>query len=144
MTGKIAVLVVDDERSVREGTKALLAFARGIDVVHEACSGQEAVRIVSMEQPDVVLMDVRMPVMDGLEATRQIKADWPQVKVIVLTMHPSHRRDALAAGADHFLMKGRMGELLENTIRAVASEQMLAEGRDGSRRCTGGSGASTS
>ena len=120
--------MVDDERSVREGTKALLAFARGIDVVHEACSGQEAVRIVTMEQPDVVLMDVRMPVMDGLEATRQIKADWPQVKVIVLTMHPSHRKDALAAGADHFLMKGRMGELLENTIRAVASEQVLAEG----------------
>jgi DNA-binding NarL/FixJ family response regulator len=123
VTGEITVLVVDDERSVREGTKALLAFARGIDVVCEAGNGQEAVQVVAREQPHVVLMDVRMPTMDGLEATRQIKARWPQVKVIVLTMHPSHQKDAFAAGADHFLMKGRMGELLENTIRAVTSDR---------------------
>jgi DNA-binding NarL/FixJ family response regulator len=58
----------------------------------------------------------------GLVATRLIKAGWPQVKVIVLTMHPSHREDALEAGADRFLLKGRIGELLENTIRAVASD----------------------
>ena len=120
--------MVDDERSVREGTKALLAFARGIDVVCEAGNGREAVQIVARKQPDVVLMDVRMPTMDGLEATQQIKAHWPQVKVIVLTMHPSHRKDALAAGADHFLMKGRMGELLENTIRAVTLDREWADG----------------
>jgi NarL family two-component system response regulator LiaR len=126
VTGEITVLVVDDERSVREGTKALLAFARGIDVVCEARNGQEAVQAVTSERPDVVLMDVRMPVMDGLEATRQIKADWPQVKVIVLTMHPSHRKAALESGADHFLMKGWMGELLENTIRAVTSDRERA------------------
>ena len=121
MTREIRVLVVDDERSVREGTKALLAYARGIDATRAAGNGLEAVQSVAEEPPDVVLMDVRMPVMDGLEATRQIKANWPQVRVIVLAMHPSYHRDALAAGADHFLTKGRMGELLENTIRAVAA-----------------------
>lgn len=120
--------MVDDERSVREGTKALLAFARGINVVSEACHGQEAVQVVAGERPDVVLMDVRMPVMDGLEATQQIKAHWPQVKVIVLTMYPTHREAALEAGADQFLLKGRMGELLESTIRAVAFEQEQADG----------------
>jgi DNA-binding NarL/FixJ family response regulator len=123
VTGEIGVLVVDDERSVREGTKALLAFARGIDVVCEARNGQEAVQVVARERPDVVLMDVRMPVMSGLEATRRIKEDWPQVKVIVITMHPSHREAALESGADQFLLKGRMGELLENTIRAVALDR---------------------
>ena len=66
MSEEITVLVVDDERSVREGTKALLAFVRGINVVHEACNGQEALQLVTREQPDVVLMDVRMPAMDGL------------------------------------------------------------------------------
>jgi DNA-binding NarL/FixJ family response regulator len=123
VTGEITVLVVDDEKSVREGTRALLAFAHGIDATREACNGEEAVQLVAAEQPDVVLMDVRMPVMDGLEATRLIKESWPQVKVIVLTMYSSHRNDALAAGADRFLLKGRMGELLEGTIRALTSER---------------------
>ena len=123
MTQKITVLVVDDQKSIREGTKALLAFARGIDASREACNGQEAVQLVAEEQPDVVLMDVRMPVMDGLEATRHIKENWPQVKVVVLTMYPSHRQDALAAGADHFLLKGGMGESLADTIRGLARKK---------------------
>ena len=122
MTGKIKVLVVDDQESVRQGTKALLTYSYGIDTTHEACNGQEAVQLVADEQPDVVLMDVRMPVMDGIEATRQIKESWPQVKVIVLSMYAEHREEAIEAGADCFLVKGRMVQLLGDTIRGFISE----------------------
>jgi YesN/AraC family two-component response regulator len=100
---------------------ALLEFAADIEVTHEASNGQEALCIVEQEQPDVVLMDVRMPIMDGLEATRQIKRRWPQVKVIVLTMYRSYEAQALAAGADWFLLKGACSGSLEDIIRGVAS-----------------------
>ena len=122
MTKEITVLIVDDEQSVREGTKALLSIASGINVSCEARNGQEAVQLVAEQQPDVVLMDVRMPVMDGLEATRRIKASWPQVKVVLLTMYSLYQQGALEAGADRFLVKGRMGNLLEETIRAMTRE----------------------
>ena len=122
MTGKIKVLVVDDQESVREGTKALLTYSYGIDTIYEARNGQEAVQLVAEEQPDVVLMDVRMPVMDGIEATRQIKERWPQVKVIVLSMYAEHREEALEAGADRFLVKGRMIHLLGEAIRGFITE----------------------
>jgi len=122
LTAKIKVLIVDDQESVRQGTKALLTYSYGIDTTHEARNGQEAVQLVAEEQPDVVLMDVRMPVMDGIEATRQIKESWPQVKVIVLSMYAEHGAEALEAGADCFLVKGRMVQLLENTIRGFTSE----------------------
>jgi DNA-binding NarL/FixJ family response regulator len=121
LTGKIKVLVVDDQQSVREGTRALLRLARDIDATREASNGQEAVQLVAEEEPDVVLMDVRMPVMDGVEATRQIKASWPQVKVIVLSMYAEHREAALEAGAEQFLVKGKMGGLLADTIRGLTS-----------------------
>jgi DNA-binding NarL/FixJ family response regulator len=77
-----------------------------VKVVGEAADGQEAVRLVEERHPDVILMDVQMPDVDGLEATRIIKNRWPQVKAVVLTMYGSYRTDALAAGADAFLLKG--------------------------------------
>jgi DNA-binding NarL/FixJ family response regulator len=77
-----------------------------VQVVGDAGTGQEAVQLVEERRPDVILMDVQMPGLDGLEATRIIKNRWPQVKVVVLTMHGSYRIDALAAGADAFLLKG--------------------------------------
>ena len=117
----IRVLVVDDDESHRQGVKALLEFAEGIEVTHEAPNGREALRIVEEEQPDVVLMDVRMPIMNGLEATRQIKRRWPRVKVIVLTMYPAYEAQAMAAGADWFLRKENVSGSLEDIIRAVAS-----------------------
>ena len=121
MNKTLRVLVVDDDESHRRGLMALLEFAEGIEVTCEASNGCEALSIVAAEQPDVVLMDVRMPIMDGLEATRQIKERWPQVKVIVATMYPSHKEDALAAGADRVLLKGSMRANLEDVIREVAS-----------------------
>jgi YesN/AraC family two-component response regulator len=118
---KLRVLVVDDLESNRRGVMAVLEFAEGIEVTHQARNGWLALQIVAEEQPDVVLMDVRMPIMSGLEATRQIKQRWPQVKVIVLTMYASYKAEALAAGADWFLLKGTSSGSLEDIIRGVAS-----------------------
>ena len=100
------VLIADDRPQSRDGLRSLLATVPEVKVVGEAANGQEAVRLVEEHHPDVILMDVQMPDVDGLEATRIIKNRWPQVKVVVLTMYGSYRTDVLAAGADAFLLKG--------------------------------------
>jgi DNA-binding NarL/FixJ family response regulator len=102
----IRVLIADELPRSRGGLRAVLATWPEVELVGEAADGRETVRLVEERQPDVVFMDVRMPVMDGIEATRLIKSKWPEVKVVVLTMYPIHRAEALAAGADTFLVKG--------------------------------------
>lgn len=99
-------MIADDRRFSREGLQALLATTPEVEVVGEAIDGSEAVHLAESIRPDVVLMDVKMPVMDGLEATRQIKHQHPEMKVVMLTMYVTHQGDALAAGADDFLVKG--------------------------------------
>lgn len=121
---KLRVVVVDDQEPTRQGLKALLGFAKDIEVTQEACDGREALNIVAEEQPDVVLMDVRMPLMNGLDATRQIKARWPQVKVIVMTLYPAHEAEAREAGADYVLLKGSDYGSLEDLIREVTSRDL--------------------
>jgi len=106
MEQRIQVLIVDDRPRSRDGLRALLATCPEVEVVGEAVNGQEAVRAVEKRRPNVILMDARMPVMDGLEATRLIKSKWPEVRVVVLTMYSVYRDDALAVGADGFLIKG--------------------------------------
>jgi DNA-binding NarL/FixJ family response regulator len=120
MKQHIRLLIADDAARSRDGLRALLStlrlrrgaddaqpeHAREVEVVAEAADGREAVRMVEQFRPDVVLMDARMPVMDGLEATRLIKDKWPEVKLVVLTMYRAFRSEALAAGADAFLVKG--------------------------------------
>lgn len=117
---RIRLLIADDAPPSRAGLRALLATLRlkgsHAEVVGEAADGQEAMRIVEECRPDVVLMDARMPGMDGLEATRLIKEKWPEVKVVVLTMYAAYRSEALAAGADAFLIKGCAPEEL---LRAI-------------------------
>ena len=114
MQERCKVLIADDSDRARNGLRALLTMRQEIEVVGEAADGREAVQMVRECQPDVVLMDVRMPQTDGLEATRRIKAHWPRVRVVVVSMYTTHGTQALAAGADRFLSKGcPVEELLE-------------------------------
>lgn len=110
------VFIVDDQPSALKGLKAILAFYPEILVVGQAVNGQEAVWLIAQQQPDVVVMDLQMPVMDGVEATRQIKRHWPAIKVIVLTVQATRRAEAFDAGADHFLLKGNGPEALQLAI----------------------------
>ena len=118
------VLICDDEPRARQALKALLLTrevtchdeSSSIHVAGEARDGYEAVQLVETVLPEVVVIDACMPGMDGLEATRFIKKNWPQVRVIVLTMYADQRVAALDAGADAFLLKGCLAETLIETI----------------------------
>lgn len=116
MAHSIRVLITDDHARSRNSLRALLATWPDVEVVGEAANGQEAVRQVGQWQPDVVLMDARMPLMDGLEATRLIKTKWPRTRVIMLTLYATYQTEALAAGADVFLCKGCSDEKLVAAI----------------------------
>ena len=115
----IRILVVDDQPRARKSLKALLSTWSRVGEVHEASNGREAVELVRELGPDAVLMDVRMPEMDGLKATVQIKALWPQVKVIVLSMYLEYQDEALALGADAFVGKGEAPDRLLDLLSAV-------------------------
>ncbi len=125
------VMIVDDRRRSREGLQALLATTPEVKVVCEAMDGNEAVRLADEFQPDVVLMDVKMPGKDGLEATREIKRAHPQMKIILLTMYINHRQEALAAGADAFLIKGCPAEQLLGSILDCGAEKTASAGNRG-------------
>ena len=116
MKRQVRVLIADDQGPTRQGLRALLALCPQVEVVGEAIDGREAVNMVAKRQPDVVLMDMQMPVMDGLEATKCIKEQWPAVRVVALTMYPRYRVEAVAAGVDAFLLKGSPTEVLQDTI----------------------------
>ncbi len=106
MTKGIRVLIVDDQPRTRQRLKALLATMREVGEVHEAEAAMEAVQCVCELEPDVVVMDVKMPEMDGLQATRLIKSARPNTRIVILTLYGDYRQEALAAGADQFLTKG--------------------------------------
>lgn len=112
MMNRLRVLIVDDSASACRGLKALLTLWPEIEVVGEAAGGREAIELVEEQRPDVVLMDARMPDVNGPQATRRIKTQWPEVKVIVLTIHADLGVEALYAGADAFLVKGCPAEEL--------------------------------
>jgi len=116
MNESIRVLIADDKLPVRQGLNALLAMMPQVEVIGQAANGQEVVQLVNMLRPDVVLMDIQMPVMDGLEATRQIKSSWPETKVIALTMYSSYQSEAYAVGVDMFLRKGCPSKSLQDAI----------------------------
>jgi DNA-binding NarL/FixJ family response regulator len=118
---RIRILIADDRPATRSGLKALLTLFAQVEVVGEAANGQESVDLVAEHKPDVVLMDMQMPVMDGLEATRRIKQQWPEVRVIVLTIYTKYRAQALAAGADAFLLKDGSPDKLADAILAEVS-----------------------
>ena len=116
MAQPIRVLIADNSVRAREGLRALLATWPELMVVGEVANGQDAVQQVAECQPDVVLMDLHMPGLDGVQATELIKQQWPAVTVIVLTMYAAEQSAALAAGADAFLIKGSAPERLLATL----------------------------
>ena len=118
---KIRVLLADDHTILRDGIRALLDDHADIEVIGEAEDGQATVKMTAQLQPDVVVMDIAMPLLNGLEATRQIQRDYPQVKVLILTMHENEEyiRQVLAAGALGYVLKDAAAHDLLGAIRAV-------------------------
>ncbi|MBF8265309.1 MAG: response regulator transcription factor [Dehalococcoidia bacterium] len=119
--GKIKIFLADDHLILREGIRSLLQKLPDIEVVGEATDGETAVNEVSRIIPDVVLMDITMPKLNGLEATRQIKEKHPQVKVLILTMHETgqYLSEMLQAGASGYVVKTTTSADLISAIRAV-------------------------
>ena len=118
MEDRIRTLIVDDCQRSRRGLRAVLAAWPMVEVVGEASDGEKAMRLIESERPDVVLMDVQMPVLDGIQTTQIVKALWSSVRVVILTMYASYKDMATAAGADAFLVKGCSDEEL---LRAMLS-----------------------
>jgi DNA-binding NarL/FixJ family response regulator len=118
----IRVMVADDHSLVRAGLRALLQTLDGVEVVAEASHGRQALSLVTTLQPDVVLMDISMPELNGLEATAQIASESPNSRVIVLSMHTNEEYvlRALRAGAAGYLIKDAGTAELETAVRAVA------------------------
>ena len=119
----IRVLVADDQRVVRDGLTMLVGLIDGVEVIGTASDGVEAVARAQRERPDVVLMDLRMPRMDGAEATRQIRATLPDTQVLVLTTYADDESlfPALRAGALGYMTKDASAEEIEQAIRAVVA-----------------------
>lgn len=121
MSAVIRVLVVDDHAILRDGIRSLLERQEDITVVGEASNGIEALQKVDLLLPDIVLMDIAMPEMNGLDATRLIKEGYPQVRVLILTQHDNREYIAplLQAGASGYVLKSSGGREVANAIRQV-------------------------
>lgn len=120
----INVFLADDHAVVRDGLRCLLEAQCDIRVIGDAANGREAVRQVRQLEPDVVLMDIAMPELNGIEATVQIRRACPSVRVLILSMHSSleHVREALKAGAQGYLLKRSAGMEVVEAVRAVHAE----------------------
>ena len=129
MSSPIRIVVADDQALVRSGVLALLRSENDIEVVGEAANGYEAVKVTKAERPDVILMDIRMPEMDGLEATRLITADpaLKSVRILILTTFDldAYVHEALRAGASGFLLKDTLPADLLAAVRIVAAGDAL-------------------
>jgi DNA-binding NarL/FixJ family response regulator len=127
--GVIRVLIADDQTVVREGLATLLAAMEGVEVVGSARDGEEAVRLAALRRPDVVLMDLRMPRCDGVEATRRLTAEQPEVRVVVLTTYADDSSvfGALEAGARGYLTKDAGAAEIAQAIRTVHAGEALLD-----------------
>ena len=121
MTDVIRVVIADDQRVVREGLRTLLGLLEGVEVVGVAADGDEAVQLALEHRPDVILMDLRMPRCDGVEAIRRLRSDAPMIKMLVLTTYADDRSvlDALRAGARGYLTKDAGAEEIEDALRQL-------------------------
>jgi len=124
----IKILIADDHAVVREGTRQLLEQEPDFKVVAEACDGEEAVQLAGVSKPDVAIIDIAMPKMDGIEATRQIKTLYPTITVLILSAYDDDQFvfNLIEAGAAGYLLKSVRGKELIDAIRAVyAGESVL-------------------
>lgn len=119
----VRIMLVDDHDLVRTGLRSFLEDQPGVEVVAEAGSGREAIELAPMREPDVVVMDITMPDLDGLEATRQLKSVYPKCRVLALTVHQDKQYffQMLAAGASGYITKQAAAHELVAAIHAVAS-----------------------
>jgi NarL family two-component system response regulator LiaR len=129
MTGSIRLLVADDHAMVRQGLSQICDAEPDIRVVGQASDGQEACRLAQLVQPDVVVMDINMPVLDGVQATRHITESNPGIGVIILTMYRQDQYvfEAIKAGARAYLLKDADSDELLRAIRTVASGEALLD-----------------
>lgn len=127
MSELIRVLITDDHEIVREGMRLILETTEDMEVVGEASDGAEALRLVAEQQPDVVLMDLRMPGMDGLTAIEHLQRDYPKIAIVILTTYNEDdlMLRGLKAGARGFLLKDTSRETLLDTIQAAAKGESL-------------------
>jgi DNA-binding NarL/FixJ family response regulator len=123
------ILVADDDALIRDGLRLILETVEGFEVVGTAANGQEAVKLCAAVMPDVVLMDIRMPVLDGVQATRQIKEQFRDVKVLLLTTFKDteYIRSAVKHGADGYILKSTPAEGIIESIRSVARGNVVYE-----------------
>jgi DNA-binding NarL/FixJ family response regulator len=129
MTPPIRLLIVDDQRLMRDGLRTLLELEGGFDIVAEAGDGQAALEAYAAYQPDVVLMDIRMPGVDGVEATRRLCARWPAARVLILTTFSDDALvfEGLRAGALGYLLKDISGQELARAVHTVAGGGALLD-----------------
>lgn len=127
----IRVVLVDDHLVVRSGLRAILGTANDIEVVGDASDGRQAIDVVERLEPDIVVMDLSMPVMDGIAATRQVVARGLTTRVLILTMHPEEQYllSALEAGAWGYLVKSAAERELVDAVRALANGEMYVQPR---------------
>ena len=123
----VRILLADDHPVVRTGLRALLGTIEDLEVIGEARDGEEAVRLTQEQRPDVVLMDVRMDGLDGVEATRRIRGSAPEVAVLMMTMYDDDATvfTAMRAGARGYLLKGAGQDEIVSAVRAVAAGQAI-------------------
>jgi len=135
MSETITVLLVDDHAMVRQGVKAFLVTQPDISVVGEASSGEEAIQMAAQHIPDVILMDLIMPIMDGVEATRKVKQISPRSQIVVLTSYheDEHVFPALKAGALSYILKDLSAEELASAVRKAASGEAVLHPRVAAR-----------
>ena len=118
---KTTILIVDDSAVVRDGLRSILQANADMEVLGEAVDGLAAIAGAEELQPDIILMDAQMPQMDGIEATRRIKAQWPNIKILFLTVHTEFIEAAVAAGADAYLLKDSGRKELLQVVRELGS-----------------------
>jgi len=122
---QIDVLIAEHQRDIRRGLRALLDFSTFIGQIWEATNGETAVKLINQLQPDLVIMGVKLPGIGGLSVTRWIRRNYPEMKVIILTMYPYYEEESLYSGAYRFLVKGAGDCTIQDEILALFQSKSL-------------------